>query len=777
MAPAPRTRGALLDASLLRAAEVAAQRSGLSLEDWLHRVVSAQPDVGGLTLERSPHDPETAAGDIISALQSADRRLESGWTYDSRPPGPSDASNAPPESLPPTASSLMHSIGDLARRLDAAETRNSQVVTSIDRAVTAISARLDAAERLKSISDTAMNAAADALARSTRDQASAFGTLEHSLQTLAQRIERIERSHSDGEGGPELQQALTSVSAQIETTERQAARAIGSLAASVQNLTSAVDGVQRTAVENVASLQAALAAVTARLDTVERSVARQTPTGTSTSESVASLQARLEALIRDVEASQEDDAADTSRLKERLATLEAKINSQPRSMTAVSRAALQSFEHAIDSLNAKFDAVERRNSEQTTALERTLSDLAARIDGFDARTRELDQAVQNAQTVQAAAAESRQDYPARHDHARGAAPELDVRNFAQQVFERFGMQDREPEPLPPPPPPPPAESRARDGNGTEDLVATARRAAQAIAEGTDPLASFERSSRSRPSARLQEFFWLALLALAVGAVVALSLSGTSHYEGVERPSPGQGLPPLAALPAGNPALPLPEEAAPKPQVTPAAVLPSALSDLTALAEAGDPHAQIALAIRYGGKDAPRDDAAALRFAKMAAEAEHPVAQFLMGLYAEQGRGQEKDLVAARGWYEKSAAKGNRRAMHNLAVLYAEGTAGEKDYALAARWFKAAAELGFKDSQYNLAVLYQRGLGVPENKVEAYKWFATAAGQGDTDATERLQDLAAKMSGDDLKLGKTLASAFRPKPLEAGANDVPGVTVP
>ena len=87
---------------------------------------------------------------------------------------------------------------------------------------------------------------------------------------------------------------------------------------------------------------------------------------------------------------------------------------------------------------------------------------------------------------------------------------------------------------------------------------------------------------------------------------------------------------------------------------------------------------------------------------------------------------KKDLAAARDLYAAAADKGNGKAMHNLAVLYAEGINGPADYRTAAHWFRKAADRGITDSQYNLAILYARGIGVEQNYAESYKWFALAA---------------------------------------------------
>ena len=103
---------------------------------------------------------------------------------------------------------------------------------------------------------------------------------------------------------------------------------------------------------------------------------------------------------------------------------------------------------------------------------------------------------------------------------------------------------------------------------------------------------------------------------------------------------------------------------------------------------------------------------------------------------------KKDLDKARQLYIAGADKGNAKAMHNLAVLYAEGIDGKPDYRTASQWFRKAADNGVADSQYNLGILYARGIGVDQNLAESYKWFALAAQQGDQDAAKKRDDVAA-----------------------------------
>jgi localization factor PodJL len=118
---------------------------------------------------------------------------------------------------------------------------------------------------------------------------------------------------------------------------------------------------------------------------------------------------------------------------------------------------------------------------------------------------------------------------------------------------------------------------------------------------------------------------------------------------------------------------------------------------------------------------------------------------------------------ARDLYTAAASKGNGKAMHNLAVLYAEGINGPADYRTAAHWFRKAADLGVTDSQYNLAILYARGVGVEQNYVESYKWFALAASQSDDEASKKRDEIATRLDPQSLAAAQAAVQKWTAEP--------------
>lgn len=239
---------------------------------------------------------------------------------------------------------------------------------------------------------------------------------------------------------------------------------------------------------------------------------------------------------------------------------------------------------------------------------------------------------------------------------------------------------------------------------------------------------------------------------------------------------------IAALPPGpvGPAA-MDSQAAPAPATESNVQAVTGLGDLPAgfgsaglrkAAFDGDARAVYELASKaVDGPAAQRDAKLALRLFERAAVAGLAPAQFRVGNMFEKGIGTQRDLALARIWYQRSAERGNAKAMHNLAVLHAEGVSGKADYAVATEWFRRAAELGVRDSQYNLAVLLGRGLGAPTDLAQSFVWFSVAATQGDEDAGRKRDEVAQRMKPEELAAAKATASNWKPKALDAVANDV------
>lgn len=88
-----------------------------------------------------------------------------------------------------------------------------------------------------------------------------------------------------------------------------------------------------------------------------------------------------------------------------------------------------------------------------------------------------------------------------------------------------------------------------------------------------------------------------------------------------------------------------------------------------------------------------------------------------------------------------AKSGDAAAQFDLAVRYAEGTGSERSYELAAQWYGKAAEQGLAVAEYRLATLYERGLGVGKDMPRAKTLYQRAAEKGNIRAMHNLGVLA------------------------------------
>ena len=92
-----------------------------------------------------------------------------------------------------------------------------------------------------------------------------------------------------------------------------------------------------------------------------------------------------------------------------------------------------------------------------------------------------------------------------------------------------------------------------------------------------------------------------------------------------------------------------------------------------------------------------------------------------------------DYAAARMIYEQAAAKGDRLAEFNLAIMLLRGEGGSANVEQGVTWLRKAAEAGFPEAQYSLGLLYESGTGVPRSLTSATEWWEKAASQGHSGA--------------------------------------------
>lgn len=118
----------------------------------------------------------------------------------------------------------------------------------------------------------------------------------------------------------------------------------------------------------------------------------------------------------------------------------------------------------------------------------------------------------------------------------------------------------------------------------------------------------------------------------------------------------------------------------------------------------------------------------------------------------EGNGTAKDLGKAVVWYQKAADAGFAPAQFRLGSLYEKGATNEQGKILdrspqkAKELYQLAAEQGNASAMHNLAVLYAMGAAGPADNDSAAQWFIKAAELGVKDSQFNLGILAAKGLG-------------------------------
>jgi TPR repeat protein len=234
-----------------------------------------------------------------------------------------------------------------------------------------------------------------------------------------------------------------------------------------------------------------------------------------------------------------------------------------------------------------------------------------------------------------------------------------------------------------------------------------------------------------------------------------------------------------------------------------------------LAEQGDPSAQYNLGNMFNeGHGVEQDHAEALKWFRKASEQGFADAQHSLGNMYRNGRGVTQDVVEAAEWFGMAAIQGHVEAQFTLGRLYSfsnemregiENDSGKpitnfmpEDYSEAAKWYRMAAEQGHAKSSAELGGLYSLGLGVPEDRVEGLKWLRMAAelgdpfsqallgmtyaigrdlpqdhvlaymwlniaiGQGEADFVEFRDEVAGKMTAEQLFEAQRLTREWKPK---------------
>ena len=115
--------------------------------------------------------------------------------------------------------------------------------------------------------------------------------------------------------------------------------------------------------------------------------------------------------------------------------------------------------------------------------------------------------------------------------------------------------------------------------------------------------------------------------------------------------------------------------------------------------------------------------------RAAAAAGDVKAQFIVASRYLDGQSVAQDLPKAAKWYELSASQGLAPAQYRLATLFERGKGVPQDVATALLWYERAAEGGNVKAMHNAAVIAAGNQAGTPNYDKAFRWFKLAAEHG------------------------------------------------
>lgn len=115
----------------------------------------------------------------------------------------------------------------------------------------------------------------------------------------------------------------------------------------------------------------------------------------------------------------------------------------------------------------------------------------------------------------------------------------------------------------------------------------------------------------------------------------------------------------------------------------------------------------------------RDRDSAIEWYEKAAECNHPVGLYKMGVLHMHS--QEHDI--AMKYFQKAADLGHGGAYYFLATYYMDGNVVQKNEQRAFEYYRRAAELGDEAGQAYLGMCYLDGTGTDKNEKAAFFWLS------------------------------------------------------
>lgn len=189
------------------------------------------------------------------------------------------------------------------------------------------------------------------------------------------------------------------------------------------------------------------------------------------------------------------------------------------------------------------------------------------------------------------------------------------------------------------------------------------------------------------------------------------------------------------------------------------------SEVSIAANRGDAKAQNDLGVIYLHSH-PHDTENAMKWFELSANQGYAPAQYNMGQLYWKGDRHCKcpDYTEALKWFQKAAEQNYPPAFSAIGIAYKTGRSVTQSYKEAMNWFRQAAAYNDPEAEYQLGVLYDNGHEFQANRQEAYKWFILAATQGHPAAIKARENIALKLTREQLDEAQQRALAFTPKSL-------------
>jgi TPR repeat protein len=214
---------------------------------------------------------------------------------------------------------------------------------------------------------------------------------------------------------------------------------------------------------------------------------------------------------------------------------------------------------------------------------------------------------------------------------------------------------------------------------------------------------------------------------------------------------------------------LPAAAARPQSAEQAAARKKIVTDLKETGFAGDVMAQVRLGVIYlTGDGVPKDDVEAVKWLRMAANQDNPVAERYLAEMYFKGRGVPADNEEAAKWLRMAAEQGDAQSQYNLAVLYSQGQGVPRNLKESLNWMTKAAEQNLPAGQMGLGVAYGNGDGVLANPLVAAGWYQRAVDQNYVPAMNNLAMLVATTNNTQVRNPKQ-AVALATRAVGTGSN--------